>query len=87
MNLPPVYPAQAIQNGWEGTVVLRLHVGTDGSVEEVEVISSSGHTVLDDAAIRSVRGWRFEPACRLGRPVACTVRQPLRFALMHRRDA
>ncbi len=80
-NFPPRYPAQAVVNRWEGTVLLRLRVGTDGGVETVEVITSSGHPILDAAAVRAVRGWRFRPARRSGRRVACTVRQPLRFVL------
>ena len=80
-NRPPTYPARALVDRMEGTVLLRLQVAGDGRVAEVEVFTSSGHRVLDAAAVRAVRSWRFAPARRGGRPVAATVRLPVRFAL------
>jgi TonB family protein len=80
-NLPPTYPAQAVINQWEGTVLLRLHIAADGKVTKVEVISSSGHHILDVEAIRSIRNWRFTPAKRNGQAVAATVRLPVQFVL------
>lgn len=80
-NVPPTYPPQAVINRWEGTVMLRLHVAANGSVTNLEVLSSSGHHILDVAAIRSVRNWRFVPAKRGGRAVAATVRLPVQFVL------
>jgi len=80
-NRPPTYPAEAVIHGWEGTVLLRLHIAADGWVSDVELLSSSGHRILDVEALRVVRGWRFEPAVQTGRPVASTIRQPVRFAL------
>jgi TonB family protein len=81
-NRPPVYPAVARRCGWEGTVLLELRVLADGRVAEVSVADSSGHEALDEAAVRAVRQWRFEPALCLGRPVAATARLPIRFKLM-----
>lgn len=80
-NIPPTYPAQAVVNRWEGTVILRLDIADNGSVTNVEMASSSGHHILDVEAIRSVRKWRFAPAKRAGQAVAATVRLPVRFVL------
>jgi len=80
-NPPPIYPVEAVRDGWEGTVLLRLYVNADGSVARVEVISSSEHGILDAAAVDGVGNWHFEPARRFGHPVACTVCQPVRFSL------
>ena len=44
------YPQTAISRGWEGTVLLRVHVSSGGEVTDVEVIASSGFSVLDGAA-------------------------------------
>ncbi len=49
------YPDAARRGGLEGTVWLRFRIATDGSVEHVEVDRSSGHALLDDAAIQAVR--------------------------------
>jgi len=80
-NRPPTYPARATVDRLQGTVLLRLGITVDGRVADVEVFTSSGHGVLDAAAVRAVRSWRFAPARRDGRPVAATVRLPVRFVL------
>ena len=58
-NLPPDYPARARRNGWQGTVLILVRCGATGEVVAVEVISSSGHPLLDDAALAAVRRWQF----------------------------
>jgi protein TonB len=82
LNRPPSYPAIARRMGWEGTVVLEVEVQADGRVGDVSVAESSGHAVLDRAAADAVRAWRFEPAERLGEPVASHVRLPVQFQLV-----
>lgn len=48
------YPEQAREQGIHGSLVLTVGIRRDGSVEAIDVIQSSGHTVLDEAAIRIV---------------------------------
>lgn len=80
-NPPPRYPAVARRRGYEGRVVLRVVVDANGAVEAIEVAESSGHRILDRAALRTVRAWRFVPARRDGAPVAASVAVPVRFTL------
>jgi len=80
-NRPPDYPLEALRQRLEGTVLLRVYVAADGRVAGVEILHSSGHSILDAAAVRAVRSWKFAPATRGGWPVAATVRQPVRFSL------
>jgi TonB family protein len=54
------YPRAAYLRKLEGTVVLSMVVNFDGSVTEVEVIQSSGHRLLDRAALVAARSYRFE---------------------------
>lgn len=49
------YPAEARQKQLYGSLRLLVSVLPDGSLKEVELLESSGHTVLDDAALRIVR--------------------------------
>jgi len=56
-------------------------VSAAGRVEELEVAESSGYGVLDKAALKSVRRWRFFPAEKAGLRVASQVRVPVRFKL------
>lgn len=78
---PPTYPSVAIQNRWEGTTLLRVVIDATGAVTKVEVKRSSGHPVLDGAAINAVQRWRGSPATRFGLPVATTELLPVRFNL------
>ncbi len=48
------YPAQAIQRHISGDLVLDVAIRSNGSLYRVRVLRSSGHKVLDDAAIRIV---------------------------------
>lgn len=57
------YPARALRDGIEGTVVVGFLVDEAGAVGEVHVKSSSGDESLDQAAVDAVeRRFRFEPA-------------------------
>ena len=49
------YPDQAKRNKLYGNLVLHVAVKADGSVERISVLHSSGHKILDDAAVRIVR--------------------------------
>lgn len=49
------YPALARSNGLEGKVLLRAVIRADGSVAEISVQHSSGHTELDAAAVQTMR--------------------------------
>lgn len=80
-NPPPQYPADARQAGISGTTLLRVSVRSDGGVDYVEVVASSGHKSLDNAAVESVRRWRFTPGLRGGRPAPFALRLPIEFRL------
>jgi TonB family protein len=77
----PEYPEVARQNGWEGTVTLRLELLPDGTVGEVQVVRSSGHNVLDTAAQETAKIWKHEPATQEGAPVARWAELNLTFHL------
>jgi protein TonB len=49
------YPQQARLNQWEGKVVVRAVIRDDGQLVDLDVARSSGHSVLDEDAIASVR--------------------------------
>lgn len=80
-NPKPPYPFAARRNGMEGSVVLRAHVLEDGHCAEVKLTKSSGHDLLDNSALQTVKRWRFVPASRGGTAVASWVEIPIRFRL------
>jgi TonB family protein len=79
-TVQPVYPEAARKKGIEGWVELAFTVTPNGTVENVEVRNASPANVFDDAAVRAIRGWRFEPVERDGEKVAQRAMVRLRFA-------
>lgn len=75
----PTYPRASLRRGETGEVLLRIHVGSNGRTEAVDVVRSSGFERLDRAAVSAVRRWRFEPAMRDGQPVRGEVQVPVDF--------
>ena len=81
VNPPPAYPLSARRRGYQGMVILEVLVGYSGRVVDLRLAQSSGHGVLDDAALEAVKTWRFIPGSRDGLPVDMWVRVPVRFEL------
>ena len=54
----PEYPQELIDDDVEGSVTIKILVAADGSVEAVDVASSSGYRAMDRAAVAA--GWRFQ---------------------------
>lgn len=77
----PAYPWEARRNRWQGTVLLAVTVSPEGHPIAVDVARSSGHRVLDDAAVEAVRQWRFVAAQRNGLAVEDRVAVPITFRL------
>jgi protein TonB len=80
-NPRPVYPSLARYRHWEGLVLLRAHVLADGHCDEVNLQRSSGHEVLDEAALEAVRQWSFVPSRHGSTAVASWVTVPIEFQL------
>jgi TonB family protein len=76
----PVYPDGAQKRGIEGWVEMAFTVMPNGSVADVEVRNASPAGVFDDAAIRAIRQWRFEPIVRNGEKISQRAMLRLRFA-------
>jgi len=67
------YTEAAKQAGLEGTVVLDLVVGEDGTARDIKVVEGLGHG-LTEAALAALRRCRFTPGERDGQPVPVRVR-------------
>jgi protein TonB len=80
-NPAPDYPALAVRQGWQGTVLLRVRVLSTGKVEAVEVKQSSGRKILDDEAIRTVKQWLFSPSKRGDTAIDGWATVPIEFQL------
>jgi TonB family protein len=78
-DVQPVYPQSAIDAGIEGTVVVTIVVGKDGSVTSATVFSSIPQ--LDNAALRAARSKVYSPGMVGGVPVLTQMNIPITFTL------
>jgi TonB family protein len=78
-RVEPRYPEEAQQQGIQGAVVLEAHIGADGAVQDVQVIS--GPAELAQASMDAVKQWRFKPNLIDGRPTPMQTRITLNFRL------
>jgi len=76
----PTYPEKSRQSRHEGTVVLNVTVGKDGSTHDLHVIKGVDDAI-DQAAMSAVSQWKFEPATYEGNPVAVELRIEVNFRL------
>jgi len=77
----PEYTAEARQLHIEGSVIVRVRVEADGSIQILDVVSGLGHG-LDESAKRAVMATKFEPATDgYGHAVASVVVVTVNFQL------
>jgi TonB family protein len=65
----------------EGRVIVRVEVSAEGRPLSTAIAIRSGLGVLDQAALRAVKSWRFQPRTIAGIPAPGTVEVPVNFSL------
>lgn len=56
------YPEQARERNWSGSLIMDLALNANGTIFGVKILETSGHRVLDDAAIQIARlGAPYQP--------------------------
>ncbi len=81
-NPSPVYPLRAKNKNIEGKVLIKVLVSDDGNAKIVTIANSSGHIILDDAAIDAVKNWKFIPARKNGQNIQANVIVPVEFKII-----
>lgn len=77
----PDYPYQARERGIEGYVAVKVLVGKDGEVRQVNILKSKPKGVFDQTVRKAMPGWRFQPGEVGGEPVTAWVTTTLHFRL------
>ena len=80
-NPSPTFPAVSRRLGEQGKVTLRVLISAQGLPERVELAKSSGFERLDNAAIDTVKRWKFVPGKRNGVAEAMEYLVPVNFVL------
>ena len=79
-KVEPVYPAQAKAAKVQGSVVLGVIIGKDGSVQYLKVINSASD-LLNQAAIDAVKQWKYRPYLLNGDAIEVDTQVTLNFPL------
>lgn len=75
------YPRISRQRNEQGRVLVSVFIGTDGTAQKAEIKVSSGFERLDQAALATVKSWRYVPGKRGGVPEAMWFIVPINFVL------
>ncbi|HKT87542.1 MAG TPA: TonB family protein [Candidatus Sulfotelmatobacter sp.] len=68
ISYQPIIPYPATAKGQQGTVILQILIGRDGTVQDAKFLQ--GSLAFANAAITGVRQWKFKPYILNGRPVS-----------------
>ena len=79
-NPPPDYPAKARAARIQGTVIVSGRILRTGFVVDLKVLRGV-HQLLDDATVKAVSEWRYEPAMCGDTPVEVFVSTSATFSL------
>ena len=61
VRINPDYPPRALSRGIEGWVQVQFTISETGSVIDAVVVDASPKNVFDDAAIKAITRWRYNP--------------------------
>lgn len=77
----PIYPAEAVSEGLQGRVLVKIIVDTNGKPQKAEVLRSDNN-IFNQPSIDAAMKYRFIPAIMNGKPVAVWVVVPFTFRLV-----
>ena len=80
-SLQPAYPPGMLRLNLEGSVTVRVLVGTDGRVKQVEQIKFTEEDFLKATREQAFKKWRFLPATRDGAAVESWREMTVRFQM------
>ncbi|MCA9512694.1 MAG: energy transducer TonB [Myxococcota bacterium] len=81
VRIEPTYPPRAQERGTEGWVEVEFTITPRGTVEEPVVVAYYPSTIFNNAALRAVRRWKYNPKVVDGKPVAFKTKVHLDFEL------
>jgi protein TonB len=67
-SFQPAYPAIEIRGGNAGRVTVKVLIGVDGRVKDIEKVSAASESFWEATRRQALAKWRFKPATRDGEP-------------------
>ncbi|HEX7043678.1 MAG TPA: energy transducer TonB [Burkholderiales bacterium] len=82
VRIPPQYPPRAASRGIEGWVIVQFTITETGAVKDPKVVDAEPEGIFDEAALRSIVRWRYNPKVENGVAVERVgVQTIIRFVL------
>jgi TonB family protein len=75
---PPEYPRKFTKSRIKGSVRLHFTIRANGAVDNPTIVTASD-PAFGEAALDSIRMWRFLPRIKAGRPIETSVDLPMEF--------
>jgi protein TonB len=69
VRVPPDYPAREAEKGVEGWVKVQFSITAIGTVRDAIVVDGEPKGAFDDAALKAIARWRYNPKIEGGVPV------------------
>ena len=79
--MQPPYPSALARAEIEGKAEIRVLIGTDGRVKQVEEVAATDPGFFEATRQQALRHWRFKPATRDGVPIESWRTMTVRFQL------
>lgn len=84
VRVDPDYPPRALMSETEGWVQVQFAITPTGTVKNAQVVAAEPRGVFDDAALKAIARWRYNPKIESGVPVERVGLQTIiRFQLSH----
>lgn len=80
-DFQPSYPPGMIRDEVEGSVTVRVLIGTDGRVKSVETVASDHQDFFEATRTQALKRWRFKPATKDGVAVESWQTLTVRFQI------
>jgi protein TonB len=61
VRIAPDYPPRALARGLEGWVQVQFTITATGTVKDAKVVNAEPKGIFDDAALKSIARWRYNP--------------------------
>jgi TonB family protein len=76
-----IYPKIAQENAYSGFIKLYLQISSEGNVEKVSLLKSSGYELLDEATINYCKRLIFFPGIEDGKPIKSRIQWNIQYNL------
>jgi protein TonB len=66
VRINPDYPQRALSRGLEGWVQVQFTITATGTVKDPKVVNAEPKNIFDDAALKAIARWRYNPKVESG---------------------